>query len=230
MSHYEMLSDAQLQALAAALKKYGIESPDLLAELTDHHAGLIESKMAAGQTFEDGLHAFKSENSWLKLRKLEFEHVRIQTKSFTRYLVLFLREMFIGPRFWVAYPIIGFLYYCIGLPTSAGGPVFYFIQGCSIGTGVAILFFILAKRRSKFKQFGPLISMSLMLLYLSAYLPAAALVPGHHLVFTGFALSALANLGFYTFWVFLLIFTGRYFIKLRRDTQEFSEIFSKEPQ
>jgi hypothetical protein len=183
--------------------------------------------MAKGVSFDEALGDFKSQNSWLKLRKLEFRHAEIQTRSFTRYLSLFLREMFFGPRFWIAYPILGFIYYCINLPFGAGEPIFYFVQGCSVGVGAGILLFVMIKRRSKFKQFGPLITMALMLLYLSLYLPFTGLVPEFHPIFTGFAMSGLANMVYYSFCVFLLIFTARYFLKLRRDTQDIPELYSK---
>lgn len=227
MSDNNMLNDAQLHDLVRALKKYGIESPDLLSELTDHYAREIESKMMKGASFEEALNEFKSENSWLKLRKLEFEHAQIQTRSFTRSIGLFLREMFFGPRFWIAYPTVAFIYYCVSLPFGAGEPIFYFVQGCSIGVAAGILIFVFARHRSKFRQFGPLITMSLILLYLSVYLPFTGLVPEYHPIFTGFALSNVANMVYYSFWVFLLIFTVRYFLKLRRDRQEVPELYSK---
>jgi hypothetical protein len=227
MSDNSMLNDEQLHDLVRALKKYGIESPDLLSELTDHYAGEIESKMMKGATFQEALKEFRSENSWLKLRKLEFKHAQIQSGSFTRSLGLFMREMFFGPRFWIAYPTLAFIYYCVSLPFGAGEPIFYFVQGCSIGVAAGILIFVIARRRSKFRQFGPLITMSLMLIYLSVYLPFTGLVPEYHPIFTGFAFSNVASMVYYSFWVFLLIFTVRYFLKLRRDTQDIPELYSK---
>jgi hypothetical protein len=69
--------------------------------------------------------------------------------------------------------------------------------------------------------------MSLMLIYLSVYLPFTGLVPEYHPIFTGFAFSNVASMVYYSFWVFLLIFTVRYFLKLRRDTQDIPELYSK---
>jgi hypothetical protein len=49
----KLLDQVQLKKVSDQLEKYGIESPDLRAELTDHYAGESEEQMLNGKTFDE---------------------------------------------------------------------------------------------------------------------------------------------------------------------------------
>jgi len=92
------LSDLQLDQVRAVLKKYGIESDDLLDELTDHYAGLLEEQIEKGASFDEAFQTFVSENSWLKLRKLQHAHWKYTEKSTKRFLLSLLRDISLTPK------------------------------------------------------------------------------------------------------------------------------------
>ena len=92
------MSDLQLDQVRAVLKKYGIESDDLLDELTDHYAGLLEEQIEKGASFDEAFQTFVSENSWLKLRKLQHAHWKYTEKSTKRFLLSLLRDISLTPK------------------------------------------------------------------------------------------------------------------------------------
>ncbi len=213
------LNIEHLDRISNQLKNYGIDSPDLRAELTDHYAGEIEAQMESGKSFDEAFAKFVEANSWKKLRKLEHQHVEIQAKSFQSFLGYSLREVLIGRKFWITYPLIGFLYCIIGLPEGRGEPLLFLIQSISAGVAVGVIVFMLTKARKIQKQCGPLLSLAMFQLYLSVYLPVTNLVPWSHPVFDGFYLAQEVNTFYYALWIWGIYITWKFYRKMRRKTE-----------
>jgi hypothetical protein len=94
----EYLSEIQLEQVSKILNKYGIESHDLLEELTDHYARKIEEEIEEGKTFDEAYEEFVSQNSWLKLRKLQHAHWKYSEKSLFQFMLRSLQELYSIPK------------------------------------------------------------------------------------------------------------------------------------
>jgi hypothetical protein len=92
------LSESQVESVAAVLSKFGIESPGLMEELTDHFSGEIEEKMKKGESFEAAFDEFVANNSWLKLRKLEHAYVKYKEKSLRRFILDEFKSLWLSPK------------------------------------------------------------------------------------------------------------------------------------
>jgi hypothetical protein len=102
------LTEDQLQQVSSKLRQYGIESPDLLEELTDHYARGIEENMDSGKRFTEAFEEFAAANSWLKLRKLQHAHWNYAQTSLKRFILNSLRQLWFTPRvFWALLVFVG---------------------------------------------------------------------------------------------------------------------------
>jgi hypothetical protein len=112
------LSEVQLEQVSAVLKKYGIESDDLLDELTDHYARLIEEHMENGKTFDEAFGIFVSENSWLKLRKLQHAHWKYSEKSLLKFIWRSLQSLYSFPKLFIPISAAVLLYYILNFDAT----------------------------------------------------------------------------------------------------------------
>ncbi|MGB6036476.1 MAG: hypothetical protein WBG42_09410 [Cryomorphaceae bacterium] len=109
------LTDAQVSLIIDFLKRWGIDSPELVFELTDHYCEKAKEKMEQGGSFEKVLDSWKTKKHMIELRQIQsdFEvivkkkwwkaHLQAVKKLFlTRQLFLFigvLALMFLSYRF-----------------------------------------------------------------------------------------------------------------------------------
>jgi hypothetical protein len=114
----QYLSEVQLEQVSAVLKKYGIESDDLLDELADHYARLIEERMESGKTFDEAFGKFVSENSWLKLRKLQHAHWKYSEKSLLKFIWRSLQSLYSFPKLFIPISAAVLLYYILNFDTT----------------------------------------------------------------------------------------------------------------
>ncbi len=193
------------------LKKYGIDSPDLRAELTDHYAERIEVQMSEGMDFQLAFEAFKASNSWLKLRKLQHLHEEIHTKRFLSYLRQFLREIFFGRISWVTYPVLVMLYFVFDSSYYFSEALLYLLQITSVAIALFTILKIAMSTRKKLIYFQRFLSFAFAQLYLGVYLYLPVLGYGSvgKPMFQDILLATELNVLFYGFWILSLIFTIR---------------------
>lgn len=201
------LTSSQTQLISEVLKKYGIDSPVLRAELTDHYAETIEVQIREGIDFEVAFERFKAENSWLKLRKLQHQHEEIHAKSFLRYFKGFLHEIFFGRRIWLSYPIFFLVYLTFSQPTVFVEAFIYLLQFTSIATAIYIIVRIASSNRKKLWDFKKVANLTAVQLYLGLYLPIAGFTSFGDLPFERFRFATEINVLFHSLWIFSLIFT-----------------------
>lgn len=215
----KLLDQVQLKKVSDQLEKYGIESPDLRAELTDHYAGEIEEQMESGKSFEEAFNRFGAANSWTKLRKLEHQQAELQLKGLRNFLRFSLRDTLIGRKAWISYPIIALLYFIVDLSEGSGEPLLFIIQGVAASVAVGVIIFMLKQGKSNLNLCGPLLSLAMFQLYLSLYLPVTNLVPWSHPVFDGFYLAREVNTVYYALWIWGIYVTIKYYHYVRRKTK-----------
>ena len=163
----QYLSDSELEKVSAVLKKYGIDSPELRQELTDHYAEEIEEKMNEGSSFEEAFAEFKSENSWLKLRKLEFAYQKYLSKSIVKYVGATLKDLWFSPKVFILVALMIGIWKILGL----GNPLeFYFLA--SIHAALALLILAITCisawnfRKTKSPEVGYVVQVSFTAFYI----------------------------------------------------------------
>lgn len=162
------LSEFQVQKISDILRKYGIESPGLLEELTDHYSGEIEEKMEAGCSFEEAFDEFVGNNSWLKLRKLEHAYVEYRDKSLRRYIIARLKEVWMTPKIAVAIALTLGMFYLL----KQGGDFRHYALASIhavllIQTLTLAILAILRFRKNKSPELGYVIQFGFAMFYLT---------------------------------------------------------------
>jgi len=162
----QYLSEVQLEQVSAVLKRYGIESDDLLDELTDHYARLIEERMEKGETFDKAFGKFVSENSWLKLRKLQHAHWKYSEKSLFKFIWRSIQSLYSFPQ--IAAPLAtGILfYYMLVFDTTWSRSILVGLHlGLIIQTMILFTLAILKYRRHKILDIGYVAQVSMTVFY-----------------------------------------------------------------
>jgi hypothetical protein len=90
-----VLTSNQEAALIDFLKRWGIDSPELLAEMTDHYAVRAEEMMREGKTFDRTLDSWKTKSTFLQLRKIQSEYERTFRKRWFRSHIQALKQVFL---------------------------------------------------------------------------------------------------------------------------------------
>lgn len=168
------LCEEDITRLRAQLKRYGIESPELLNELSDHYAEQMEERMAVGLSAEEAFAIFKRENSWLKLRKLEYRHAEQRAQTMQRMLKGQLFQLFLGPLSLFTYPMIVLIVWLSGQELGLWKHYFIAFHMALGFAATVMMLYILFLRLIKRQYFATLFQIALWALYLTVYLPIFA--------------------------------------------------------
>ncbi|MCZ4407797.1 hypothetical protein O3Q51_03190 [Cryomorphaceae bacterium 1068] len=128
------LTDAQVSLVIDFLKRWGIDSPELVFELTDHYCEEAKERMEEGWSFEEVLDSWKTKKHFLSLKKIQSEFERSFKEQWTRSQIKALKTVFTSTQLlWLSVCIGAVLFatYCgfgievLGL--SAALSVVYYI-------------------------------------------------------------------------------------------------------
>lgn len=162
----QYLSDFQLDQVRAVLKKYGIESDDLLDELTDHYGGIIEDQIDKGSSFDEAFQEFVSQNSWLKLRKLQHAHWKYSEKSLFKFILRSIQSIYSFPQIAAPLAVGVLLYYMLVFDTTWSRTILVGVHvGLIIQTLALFISAILKYRRHKIQDIGYVAQVSVTVLY-----------------------------------------------------------------
>lgn len=92
------LTDAQVSLVIDFLKRWGIDSPELVFELTDHYCEKAKDGMASGLTFDEVLDSWKTKKHFRDLRKIESEFEGIMKRKWWRAHLLALKRLFFSKQ------------------------------------------------------------------------------------------------------------------------------------
>ncbi|MEM9051451.1 MAG: hypothetical protein AAGC47_05295 [Bacteroidota bacterium] len=95
------LTDLQHLKVIDFLKRWGIESPELAYELTDHYSEIALERMAQGEPFERVMDSWKTKKHFRELRKIQSEFVGATRKKWWRAHWHALKRVFVTKQ--VAY-------------------------------------------------------------------------------------------------------------------------------
>lgn len=164
------LTSTQMARVDAQFKKYGVDSPELREELTDHFAAVIWERMEAGASFDQAFSQFVSENSWLKLRKLHWRHLEYSQKSVKRQALYALRKAYAGPLVWLTAIVIWGLWSLSGFAPEHLQPAGLSLHIAIAGAQVSILLYVAIARLGKYSTFQTVIFISVVHLYHLIYI------------------------------------------------------------
>lgn len=68
------LTDVQTNELIDFLKRWGLDDPMLIAEMTDHYAEKALEEMQSGKTWETVLRSWKTKKTFLTLKRIEAQY------------------------------------------------------------------------------------------------------------------------------------------------------------
>lgn len=168
----QYLSDFQLDQVRAVLKKYGIESDDLLDELTDHYAGLLEEQIVNGASFDEAFQAFVSQNSWLKLRKLQHAHWKYSEKSLFKFIWKTLQSLYSFPKLFIPVSAGVLLYYMLAFDSTWSRMLLVGLHlGLILQTLVLFTSAMIKYRHHKILDIGYVVQVSVTVFYAMIIIP-----------------------------------------------------------
>jgi hypothetical protein len=88
------LTDAQVSLVIDFLKRWGIDSPELVFELTDHYCEVAKERMEQGWSFEEVLDSWKTKKHFLSLKKIQGEFEKSFKEQWTRSQIKALKTVF----------------------------------------------------------------------------------------------------------------------------------------
>ncbi len=90
------LSSEQEWELVDFLKRWGIDSPELLAEMADHYTEKALEEMAAGKTWERVIDSWKTKKTFSYLRTIESKFKPARKKQWRRLCLKSIKEVLLG--------------------------------------------------------------------------------------------------------------------------------------
>jgi len=88
------LTDVQVSLVIDFLKRWGIDSPELVFELTDHYCEKAKEMMEQGWSFEKALDSWKTKEHFLSLKRIQSEFEKSFKKQWTRSQIKALKTVF----------------------------------------------------------------------------------------------------------------------------------------
>jgi hypothetical protein len=92
------LTPAQRYELIDFLKRWGIDHPELLAEMTDHYTEKALESMATGNTFDGALDSWKTKETFRTLRKIQHDHENVFPAKVRRQQWAVVKSTFFNTR------------------------------------------------------------------------------------------------------------------------------------
>jgi len=139
------LTKEQESMIISFLKRWGIESPDLLVEMTDHYCELAGESMNSGMTFEEALQSWKTKKNYLALRRIQSRFETSFKKQWLKAHLDALKAIFTTKQVFllVAFGALIHLLYRLELGAWVSG---FFLIKAAVSI-LVILYFITARKK-----------------------------------------------------------------------------------
>lgn len=191
------LTKAQESTIIDFIKRWGVDSPELVAELLDHYYETVLEEMAKGRAFNEVVNSWKTKATFRQLKKIQISYNKGLKKHWRKELWSAVKWTFTGKPLLALIPLCVILF----LLVRQGGEIFYWlnlvvgikaITSCFVG----IFVFNLNKRRNRldgFIRIGRVVGLNGMLSYLFFFniygiSVAPDITPLPASIFTGFFL------------------------------------------
>jgi hypothetical protein len=132
----------------------------------------MEERMADGLSGEEAYAKFKAENSWLKLRKLQYKHWEQSADTVQHMLKAQLLNLFVGPLSLLTCPMVALLWWCSGLEIVLWKPYLIALHVLLGGAMRSTIIYIFVARLVKRRYFATIFQLALWSICMLIYLPA----------------------------------------------------------
>lgn len=119
------------------LKRWGIDSPELLVEMTDHYCEIATESMSRGISFEKTLDSWKTKKNYLNLRQVQSEYESAFRKQWLRAHLKAFKRVFLSGQFFILALISGLVY------TGFKGGFGVWLSGIFVVKAIALTAFFL---------------------------------------------------------------------------------------
>lgn len=174
------LTDAQVSLVIDFLKRWGIDSPELVFELTDHYCEKAKDKMEQGWSFENALDSWKTKKQMEELRQIQSDFEVIVKKKWWKSHLQAIRKLFLSKQLFLFAGVLGMMFLS-----------YRFEQG-SVFSVVMIVITVLVTFAAVYLQWGARFgwyfqTRDLIMPLMGAWLPIYELISrgGHVAVFAG---------------------------------------------
>jgi hypothetical protein len=140
------LAEQQHLKVIDFLKRWGIDSPELVFELTDHYSEMALERMENGESFEKVLDSWKTKKHFRALRKIQSEFEKATKRKWWKGHISALKTVFISRQCYALMGIIILMTLCY---TNDLGDVF-----SSIAVVIAILSSLISAYFFHSKRYG----------------------------------------------------------------------------
>lgn len=106
------LTGAQVSLVIDFLKRWGIDSPELVFELTDHYCEKAKEKMEQGWSFEKALDSWKTKRHFRELKKIQSEFEDIVKKKWWKAHLTAVKKLFLSKQVFLYTAVLSIMYLC----------------------------------------------------------------------------------------------------------------------
>jgi hypothetical protein len=150
------LSNVEYRQLAQFLKRWGIDHPELLAEMTDHYSEKALAEMSKGKSFNLVLDNWKTKETFRMLRKIQREYEDIYPERWKKTQWRVAKSIIFSQKIlW----FIGLLLVFVGIYTiPLTRLAFEYLFALKVATSFGIMLYFFIRKRYRriisFRNFG----------------------------------------------------------------------------
>lgn len=104
------LTDEQVSLVIDFLKRWGIDSPELVFEMTDHYCEKAKEKMEQGLSFEEVLDSWKTKKHFRELKTLQSDFEVIVKKKWWKAHLQAIRKLFLSKQVFLFAGVLGLMF------------------------------------------------------------------------------------------------------------------------
>jgi len=106
------LSDAQVSLVIDFLKRWGIDSPELVFELTDHYCEKAKDKMEQGCSFKEALDSWKTKKQMKELRQIQSDFEVIVKKKWWKAHLQAVKRLLLSQQLFLFLAFLSLMFSC----------------------------------------------------------------------------------------------------------------------
>lgn len=161
------LSEAQESIIIDFIKRWGVDSPELVAELMDHYCEMVLEEMVKGRDFQEVVNSWKTKKTMLSLRAIEKSYAKQLSKNWKRDSKITTKEVLLGKPILIIVPLYLLLVIGFQMDGIAKWIMVVFCLKSVVGMGLLSWFVLWNKNRMRiygFKRLGAYVVININLL------------------------------------------------------------------
>ncbi len=152
----KVLTPYELRELTLFLKRWGIDHPELLAEMVDHYGEKMLNEMAEGRKFQEILSSWKTKTTFHALRHIQREYEEIYPSLWRKNQWKVAKSILFGHDALWYFPLLVVLIWLYSFPSLIES--FHVLLIMKIIAAFGIIIYFLIRKRTRyilsFRNFG----------------------------------------------------------------------------